>query len=38
MSVEENKAIERRFWEEIFNGRNVDLIDELRDGVLCCAS
>ena len=29
MSVEENKAIERRFWEKIFNGRNVDLIDEL---------
>ena len=29
MSVEENKAIERRFWEEIYNGRNVDLIDEL---------
>jgi len=29
MSVEENKAIVRRFWEEIFNGRNLDLIDEL---------
>lgn len=29
MSTEENKAISRRFWEEIFNGRNLNLIDEL---------
>ena len=29
MSTEENKAISRRFWEEIFNGRKLNLIDEL---------
>ena len=29
MSTEENKALTRRFWEEVFNGRNLDLIDEL---------
>ncbi len=29
MSAEENKAIIRRFWEEVFNGRNLNLIDEL---------
>ena len=29
MSIEENKAIVRRFWEEIINGRNLDLMDEL---------
>ena len=29
MSTEENKALIRRFWEEVFNGRNLDLIDEL---------
>jgi steroid delta-isomerase-like uncharacterized protein len=28
MSTEENKALSRRFWEEVFNGRNLDLIDE----------
>ncbi len=26
MSAEENKAIIRRFWEEVFNGRNLNLI------------
>jgi hypothetical protein len=29
MSTEVNKAIVRRFYEEVFNQRNVDLIDEL---------
>ncbi len=29
MSTEENKALTHRFWEEVFNGRNLDLIDEL---------
>jgi steroid delta-isomerase-like uncharacterized protein len=29
MSAEKNKAILRRFWEEVFNGRNLALIDEL---------
>ena len=29
MSAEKNKVILRRFWEEVFNGRNLDLIDEL---------
>jgi steroid delta-isomerase-like uncharacterized protein len=29
MSTEVNKAIVRRFYEEVFNRRNIDLIDEL---------
>jgi steroid delta-isomerase-like uncharacterized protein len=29
MSTEANKAIARRFYEEVFNRRNIDLIDEL---------
>lgn len=29
MSAETNKVILRRYWEEVFNGRNLDLIDEL---------
>ncbi len=29
MSTEVNKAIVRRFYEEVFNQRNVDMIDEL---------
>jgi steroid delta-isomerase-like uncharacterized protein len=29
MSTKENKAISRRFWEEVFNGRNLNLIGEL---------
>ncbi len=29
MSAEENKVIVRRFWEEVFNRRNLALIDEL---------
>ena len=29
MSVEHNKVILNRFWEEVFNRRNLDLIDEL---------
>lgn len=29
MSTESNKAIVRRFYEEVFNQRNVDAIDEL---------
>ena len=28
-ATEQNKNIMRRFWEEVFNGRNFDLIDEL---------
>jgi steroid delta-isomerase-like uncharacterized protein len=28
-ATEQNKAIVRRFWEEIFNGRKFTLIDEL---------
>lgn len=28
MSTEENKALDRRFWEEIFNGKNLSLIEE----------
>lgn len=28
-STEENKAMVRRFWEEVFNGRELSLIDEL---------
>jgi steroid delta-isomerase-like uncharacterized protein len=28
-AAEQNKAIVRRFWEEIFNGRKLALIDEL---------
>jgi steroid delta-isomerase-like uncharacterized protein len=27
--AEQNKAIVRRFWEEVFNGRKLTLIDEL---------
>jgi steroid delta-isomerase-like uncharacterized protein len=30
-SAERNKAILRRFWEEVFNGRNLDIIEELFD-------
>lgn len=29
MSIEENKALVRRFWEEVFNKRNPVLADEL---------
>ncbi len=29
MSAEENKAVSRRVAEEVFNGHNVDLADEL---------
>ena len=29
MSVEENKTIARRFYEEVFNHRNLALVDEL---------
>ena len=29
MSTEENKAIVRRFYDEVTNGRNVDVLDEL---------
>ncbi len=29
MSIEENKLILRRFWEEIFNDRNLAAIDEI---------
>ena len=28
-AAEKNKAIIRRFWEEVFNGRQLSLIDEL---------
>lgn len=28
-ATEQNKAIMRRFWEEVFNGKNLNLIDEL---------
>lgn len=28
MSAEENKASDRRFWEEVFNGRKLSLMDE----------
>ena len=28
-ATEKNKAIIRRFWEEVFNGRKLSLIDEL---------
>ncbi len=31
MSTEENKAVERRIIEEIFNRRNPELVDELFD-------
>jgi steroid delta-isomerase-like uncharacterized protein len=29
MSIEENKAIVRRYYEEVFNQRKVDLVDEI---------
>ena len=29
MSVKDNKVILSRFWEEVFNRRNLDLIDDL---------
>lgn len=29
MAAAQNKAILRRFWEEVFNGKNQNLIDEL---------
>jgi len=28
-AIEQNKSIVRRFWEEVFNGRKLTLIDEL---------
>ena len=31
MSAEENKAIVRRFYAEVLNGKNMDVIDELVD-------
>jgi steroid delta-isomerase-like uncharacterized protein len=31
MSTEANKAIVRRFWEEAFNKRNPEIVDELFD-------
>jgi steroid delta-isomerase-like uncharacterized protein len=35
MSIEANKALARRVWDEVFNGRKLDLADELvaPDGV-----
>ena len=29
MSIEENKATIRRFWDEVFNGRKLNVIDDL---------
>ncbi len=29
MSLEQNKDVLRRFWTEVFSGKNLDLIDEL---------
>lgn len=29
MSVEDNKALQRRFYDEVINGGNLDLIDDL---------
>lgn len=29
MSIEENKRLLRRFWEEVFNGKKLAVIDEL---------
>jgi steroid delta-isomerase-like uncharacterized protein len=29
MSIEENKALNQRFYDEVVNGRNYDVIDEL---------
>lgn len=29
MSIEENKAVPRRVYEEVLNGKNLDLVDEL---------
>jgi steroid delta-isomerase-like uncharacterized protein len=29
MSTEENKAVVRRYYDEVLNGRNIDVIDEL---------
>jgi len=31
MSIEQNKVIIRRIWQEIFNEGKLDLIDELYD-------
>ena len=31
MSTAENKAVVRRFWEEVWNRGNLDLLDELMD-------
>ena len=28
-AIEQNKAVVRLFWEEVFNGRKLALIDEL---------
>src|SRR5215218_7618439 len=30
MSAEDNKAVVRRFYEEVFNGRNLGTIDDLQ--------
>jgi len=30
VSTEENKASDCRFWEEVFNGRKLSLMDEFR--------
>jgi len=32
MSAEDNKAVVRRFYEEVFNGRNLGTIDDLQTG------
>jgi len=29
MSLEENKDLLRRFWKEVFNGKNLDLVEQL---------
>lgn len=29
MSTEQNKALAKRAWEEMFNQKNIDVVDEL---------